>query len=197
MHFEVTTGGALWVTADSSRPALPAGSHAAIELTRLPLCNEDQWIAAQKAVKLWLILGTLGLRSARAAGSVWPIDDLEKPWVPKDAATLKSLLVSLGLERTSIALVGEGMKHSYEKLRTTASDTVSDRQVFGAINDRAGERAPSPTRFKVIRMDDGYCLLANSPRNSPSMLCRAEQLLNSKPQPDRWTALGPWNHLIC
>ena len=175
-----------------SRPALSAGSRATLELTCLPLCDQAQWDKAQQAVKLWLLLGTLGLRSARAAGSVWPIEDPVKPWVPNDAATLKKTLTALGLGRQSVALIGEGKGSTARDLRTTASDTVNERTVFGGINDRA----PSPTRFKVISLGTGQCLLANAAQNVPSTLTRAESLLCRKPQPARWVALGAWNHLL-
>ena len=184
-----------------SRPALVAGSRAALELTRLPLCDDTQWDRAQDAVKLWLLLGTLGLRSARAAGSVWPIDDAKVPWVPTDAAALKKRLTTLGLKNNSVALIGVGKTKTAADLRTTASDTVSDRAVFGGIN----ERAPSPTRFKVILLGAENCLVATAPHRSTVMspgktmtlIQRAEDLLNNrKPQPVRWHALGSWIHLI-
>ena len=175
-----------------SRVALPAGSRAAIVLTRLPACTGTQWENAVNATKLWLLLGTLGLRSARAAGSVWPLDDPAEPWVPKDASTLKTTLTSLGLNKHSVALIGAGNGKSASELRTTASDTVSDRTIFGGINDRA----PSPTRFKIITLAGGHCLLVNAPRQTPSILQRAEDMLNRKPKPERWKALDTWNHLI-
>ena len=59
-----------------SRPALPAEAAASIQLQRLPACANDDWVKALAAAKLWLLAGSLGYRSSRAAGSVWP----QEPW---------------------------------------------------------------------------------------------------------------------
>ena len=56
--------------AESRRSAVSAGLRFNLTLQRLVSCSNDDWEGAQKAVKLWLLLGTLGLRSTRAAGSV-------------------------------------------------------------------------------------------------------------------------------
>lgn len=169
-----------------SRAALIAGTRASLELTRLPLCDNGQWAKAQAAVRLWLLLGGLGLRSARAAGSVWPVE----PSPPADAGAFRAELGRLGLQRTAVALIGEGAGKLATDLRQTASDTVNDRAVFGQSNPRT----PSPVRFKVIRLGDGDCLLAHAP--DAQCLTNAETLLNNKPSPARWRAMGPWRLLV-
>jgi hypothetical protein len=149
----------------SLRHALPAGSRATLELTRLPLCANDQWVRAQRAVKLWLLLGTLGLRSARAAGSVWPIDNVTEPWVPKDEAALRKELSNLGYSKIVQFADASILDHSMikrehsdaAKLRCAASDTVNGSpQYFGDIKPA---RKPSPLKMKVIRLGTDYRLL--------------------------------------
>jgi hypothetical protein len=54
------------------RPSLHADREFVLTLQRLVGCTNDDWDHAQRAVKLWLLLGCRGLRSNRAAGSVWP-----------------------------------------------------------------------------------------------------------------------------
>jgi hypothetical protein len=182
------------------RPALAAGTQFSIRLQRLVGCTDGDWDHAQRAVKLWLLLGGLGLRSNRAAGSVWPIGD----WVPRDRDALKLTLQELELSKWSVALIGEGKGKTSDDLRKTASDTLAGRsntQVFGGINPRK----PSPTRFKVIKLGENDALLAVAPSTydvrgedgqQRSILREAERLLLAKPNPARWTALGPWNHLL-
>jgi hypothetical protein len=178
------------------RVALPAGSRATLVLTRLPGCSSTQWEHAEKATKLWLLLGTLGLRANRAAGSIWPIGD----WVPLDTAGLKTEIQNLSLTNWSVAVVGAGKNKTQEQLREVASDTVSERTVFGGIN----ERKPSPTKFKVARLAAELVLLAASeckpivlgPGRTPTLLQRAESLLAAKPDPQRWLDMGAWNHVL-
>ena len=57
------------------RPALAASQEFTLVLQRLVGCTGDDWAEAQRSVRLWLLLGGLGLRSNRAAGSVWPDAD--------------------------------------------------------------------------------------------------------------------------
>jgi hypothetical protein len=183
------------------RAALPADEQFTLRLQRLVGCTHDDWDHAQRAVKLWLLVGCLGLRSNRAAGSVWP----EGEWVPANDAALKAFLQTLGLKNWRVALVGFGAGKSSDELREAASDTIQGnphRQVFGGINPH---RTPSPTKFKVVRLGSGCCLLAAAPAQQISghggtprtILREAEDLLrNIKPNRARWQALGAWQHLL-
>src|SRR5690606_14115826 len=74
--------------AESVRAALPVGTKATLILQRLPGCVESDWEDAQRATKAWLLLGTLGYRGNRAAGSVWPDAD----WAPRDETSFSTLL---------------------------------------------------------------------------------------------------------
>ncbi|HOK76086.1 MAG TPA: hypothetical protein PLW35_00015 [Verrucomicrobiota bacterium] len=182
------------------RPALAAEQQFVIELQRLVGCNESDWLNAQRALKAWLLLGCLGLRSNRAAGSVWPVAD----WVPTDRDSLKAELVKLGLRNLTVALIGLGKNKTPAQLRETASDTIQGnphQRVFGGIKP---ERHPSPTKFKVIRLGQQYCLLAWAPDTQivgndsqrRLILTEAKQLLSTKPNRGRWLALGEWDYIF-
>jgi hypothetical protein len=143
------------------RVALPAGSRATLVLTRLPGCSSTQWEHAEKATKLWLLLGTLGLRANRAAGSVWPSGS----WVPQDAATLKTTLNTLGykqpVQQVDAAILNVKSlayeKNDALKLRHAASDTVGGSpRLFGDIKPT---RQPSPLKMKVALFSTGPVLL--------------------------------------
>jgi hypothetical protein len=182
------------------RPALAAGETYTLRLQRLVGCTGTDWQHAQDAVKLWLLVGCLGLRSNRAAGSVWPDDD----WVPSKPDEIKTLIQTLGLKNWSVALVGLAADKNATELRETASDTVKGnhcRRVFGGIDD---ERAPSPTKFKVVRLGTAFCLLALAPARPVvggdtvrrTLLAEAELLLKGKPDRRRWQAVGAWHTLL-
>jgi hypothetical protein len=171
------------------RPALPAEVAASFQLQRLPACANSDWIKALDATKLWLLAGTLGYRSNRAAGSVWPLE----PWTPKSRSELTELLAPL-IARSSkpwgAALVAEAAQKSWKELRETASDTPGGRpQLFG----NAQPRVPSQVRFKVIELATGLCLLVMAP--SKQLLADAEVALKHKPDPHRWIDLGAWKSL--
>lgn len=132
------------------RDALLPPLQQTIILRRLVGCDNGQWTAAQKAVKLWLLLGGLGLRVNRAAGSVWPIGE----WVPTNEIDLKTLLASLGFSH-AVRLADASLGNSPQELRKAASDTVSVAQYFGGISPRK----PSPLKMKVIRLGEDHRLL--------------------------------------
>jgi len=143
----------------AQRDALPNCQHFQVRLTRLVGCSPDDWGAAQKAVKLWLLLGSLGLRANRAAGSVWPVG----AWVPTDEASLTNVLIQLGYRHPVSLTDASILRHNNLtreptdalKLRHAASDTVSVPKYFGSIKPRT----PSPLKMKVIRLGTDYRLL--------------------------------------
>ena len=163
-------------------PCISAGHAASIDLIRLPLCSRDDWDKAQKAVRLWLLLGSLGLRSNRAAGSVWPADP------PRTPNAFRQAVNDLGLAQLQIALIGLGKNRNADELRTTASDTVSRADIFGTTKPRT----PSPTKFKVVDFEEGMCLVATAPGKKRDFIRQAESALINK---TRWQALGAWNYI--
>jgi hypothetical protein len=144
------------------RLALSAGQSFTLKLQRLIGCSNDDWASAQNAIKFWLLVGCLGLRANRAAGSVWPLDDgqAEKNWVPQTSAQLGNLLRGLGF-RWPVQLVETPAGTPAEELRRLASDTVKGYpELFGDIKP---VRSPSPTKFKVIELDGQPRLLVTAP----------------------------------
>ncbi|MGC8743937.1 MAG: RAMP superfamily CRISPR-associated protein [Verrucomicrobiia bacterium] len=194
-----------------SGSAISPGQEFEFELQRLVGCAEPEWEKARKAAKLWLLLGSLGLRSNRAAGSVWPMES----WTPKTKDELAKTLINLGLKKYSVALIGENSEERYEELRAIASNTIRDSDTTrdsDTIRDKAhshifgsmSPRKPSPTKFKVIELNNGLCLLALAPQevilgsdgNKKLILEEAEKLLNNKPNSKRWRDLGKWDYIV-
>lgn len=158
------------------RPALAPGQSFALTLQRLIGCSPGDWTSAQDAIKLWLLIGCLGLRANRAAGSVWPIDGDEERnnWVPRTASQLRDTLRKYGFS-WPIQLVATPEGTKAEELRRLASDTVKGyRHLFGEIKPRI----PSPTRFKVIELDGQPRLLVTAP---PSIALSAVRTALSGP----------------
>ena len=137
------------------RPALAAGQSFTLTLQRLIGCSTGDWTAAQNAVKLWLLIGCLGLRANRAAGSVWPVGD----WVPQTPSQLGATLRSLGF-RWPVQLVETPAGTKADELRRLASNTVKGHpRIFGDIKPRI----PSPTKFKVIELAGQPRLMVTAP----------------------------------
>jgi hypothetical protein len=143
-----------------SRPALTAGQSFTLKLQRLVGCSNADWTAAQNAVKLWLLIGCLGLRANRAAGSVWPLEtgQVENKWMPQTPVQLGDMLRNLGF-RWPVQLIETSSGTTAEELRRLASDTVRFPKLFGDIRPRQ----PSPTKFKVIEFDGQPHLLVTAP----------------------------------
>jgi len=132
------------------RQALGEGSQAAITLQRLPECTDEDWNHAQRAVRLWLLVGGLGLRVNRAAGSVWPLDH-----APQSKEEFAKELQELEF-RWHVVLLGQGKGLKPPQLRKIASDTPkSPPEVFGS----AKPRCPSPLKMKVVQLGSEACLL--------------------------------------
>lgn len=146
------------------RDAIAAGETFSLRLTRLVGCSTAHWEAAQTAMKIWLLLGGLGLRVNRAAGSVWPTDS----WVPCDEASLRHMLIGLGYSHPLQLVDDSVLAHpslSNEptpalKLRHAASNTVSVARYFGQV----GPRQPSPLKMKIILLGSNFRLLLTSNR---------------------------------
>lgn len=169
--------------AESQRPALQPQAQFTLDVQRLVGCSGDDWAKAQRAVKLWLLLGCLGLRSNRAAGSVWPLGD----WVPGDAENFRRLLRQPvdqgGLDfGWAVQLAEPPQPLSSEHVRAIASDTKGGSpQFFGDIRPH---RQPSPLKLKVVRLSGQHLLLAVA-RNVQTIQGALAELQN-KP---RWSQL--------
>jgi hypothetical protein len=163
------------------RPALAVDQSFIIKLQRLVGCSTGDWTASQNAVKLWLLIGCLGLRANRAAGSVWPIGD----WVPKTPTQFDQTVRSLGF-RWPVQLVDTPAGTKADALRALASDTVKGQpRLFGSITPRV----PSPTKFKVVELAGQLRLLVTS--RPPVSLSAARTALSGNNKAGQF----PWNPL--
>ncbi len=166
------------------RIALPASTKATLVLQRLPGCTETDWTHAQFATQLWLLLGSLGYRANRAAGSVWP----DSPTAPTSPTILRNVLATLGCQ-WAISLAPASLGNTWEPLRKAASDTPSDRINYGSANN---PRTPSPTHFKVVRFGSDLRLIVFA--ETTSRLSSARTSMEAKPKPalskpKEWTAI--------
>ncbi len=149
--------------AGTSPLAIKAGASFDLVLTRLVGCTDQQWETAKLNVKNWLLIGCLGQRANRAAGSVWN-STLAFESKEKFLAELKAIRF--------ILVSNEGFDNS-EAVRTIASDTVNNSECFGCITPRT----PSPVKMKVIKIADKFHLLLFAERFE--LLRKAISLLNA------------------
>jgi hypothetical protein len=140
-------------------------------MQRLVGCSSGDWDHATRAVRTWLLVGCLGYRANRAAGSVWPADNS----APRDAAALVAELRHLGLN-WPIRISDPAGEFDATELRKTASDTINKSCFFGAAGT---EREPSPVRFKVLSFDGAAALLAIAPLQEVPVDGRREQLVDA------------------
>jgi hypothetical protein len=134
--------------------------------------NEQQEKELQKAIEGWLLMGGLGLRVTRAAGS------LQWDQLPNDVATYQQRLdeITRGTKIRAAVLGNTGEQDS-NNLRRIASDTIGGHQQrdekqsldriaypLGGINLKIGgqkiQRKTSPLRFTIRKFTDGYRLIA-------------------------------------
>ena len=122
----------------------------------------------EQALKAWLLLGTIGRRGTRAAGSVWPVG--YAPTVESFQKTVMSLAIPAAVKvavltavdndpeilRAIADLTVHGLKRDGAHLRPDESSIAGDP--LGYV-DRSDRKA-SPLRFKVGHFADGYRLIA-------------------------------------
>lgn len=133
--------------------------------------NERYLEVAKNVVETWLLLGCLGARANRAAGSVWD-DNLSLSDIPAFAEKLDSLNVA---GKWDIRLSKE--TDSPRNLRKAASDTVNGHpDILGAIKP---SRKESPLKMKVVRLGDGHHLLLYA--ENRGVTSEAVRILGNKP----------------
>lgn len=100
---------------------------------------------AEKTLRLWTLLGGIGARSNRAAGSVWPVKN-----APKNAEELRGQLDALSFSKADVWVSAE--YDLPEELRRAASDTLK-------IPCAGRERKESPLKIKMVEFEDGMHLM--------------------------------------
>jgi len=142
-----------------------------LKLSRLVGCSDRAWNMAKTDLENWLVIGCLGQRANRAAGSVW-CDDLGI----NDVAGLRDYVAKL---KGSFCITSSF--HSGLEARATASDTTKNIKLFGSFNPRK----PSPVKMKIVQLVEfDYRILLFA--KEPGFLREAEYELKNKPDNRRW-----------
>jgi len=121
--------------------------------------NEKKFIHALKA---WLLMGTLGLRSTRAGGSFhWSVSDTPSLACPDTfGAYLSQCREVCAGTKINVDLLSETYT-SVEQARVVVSDTLGSEaghnSPLGALKP---QRKTSPLRFKIIKMGEESRILA-------------------------------------
>lgn len=170
--------------AESEQPAIQSKAQFVLTLQRLVGCTNDDWNHAQRAAKVWLLFGCLGLRSNRAAGSVWP----QGNWVPTDVESFRARLreefdrEGRGSNAWAAQLAEPEQPLPPEEVRAIASDTKGGSP--GYFGDIRPHRQPSPLKLKVVCISERHCLLAAARKGE--IIQGALRELRNKP---RWAQL--------
>jgi CRISPR/Cas system CMR-associated protein Cmr1 (group 7 of RAMP superfamily) len=197
-------------------PTLPhkSGGQAAIKIAYLPGTrfklhvftrfgglNQRHEFQCLRALEMWLLLGTLGLRSTRAGGSF--------EWQPMAACPLAKPPVSVEeFSQRVCALIQDSplrfdvLSKNYgnhaEEARRDVSNTIGGRDDKQGKSDllkiqyplgmiEKGSRKTSPLRFKIYRFADGFRVIAiwdgrkNVTGNQLSDLLTVIEMMKSKP----------------
>lgn len=156
------------------RPVLPFDKEYTLRLQRLSGCSGAQWRAANEAVAVWLLLGGLGTRQNRGAGSVWPLKIERSPVaellteaIQDEGKFSRSVQRLLNNQRLRFVLLDQPF-NTQEDARKTASDMIggpfqkAEASLLRALNFPFGSdrpRKPSPLKFKVVKFGSQYQLL--------------------------------------
>lgn len=120
-------------------------------------CKDSTFAEVDRAVRIWVLLGGLGARCNRAAGSVWFGEG-----APGSVEDLRQTLCALNLPGTWDVRVAA--VESFSRGRTIASDTVDGSpHLLGGIKP---QRKDSPIKFKVLDLGGQPCLLMFAPQQT-------------------------------
>lgn len=143
------------------RSAISADSTINVLLRQRLADDPNAFDRALLALRAWALLGGLGFRANRGAGSLWPL------WIPKTLDNLRSELSAIREEAREIGLWSEESPlakaqitllnktfDSHEDARKACSDTIRNR-ALGSDNPRLA----SPLKLKVIQLDNQWRVL--------------------------------------
>jgi hypothetical protein len=138
------------------KTALLPGSRFQLEiLGRRTALPEEERARLTKSLRAWLLLGAIGQRANRAAGSIW-CDDAPR----SESDFLESAGRLLGDTKLKAALL-PGTYSSEHSLRHEAGDFLRKDDVenpFGTAGNNT--RKPSQLRLRAVRLDDSLRLAA-------------------------------------
>lgn len=153
------------------RKAYDVGTKCRVVITdRLGGLKETDEALLNRAIDAWLLMGTLGFRATRAAGSfVWTDESFPVPTTSlayEDAC--RDLLDEVSAQAKVAVL--ERDYPSAERARVDVSDSLGGRNDRDGQNDLArlhdplgrvfGGRKTSPLKYRILRFGDRYRILA-------------------------------------
>lgn len=161
----------------SKTAILPGSAYQLIITQRRETLSSDLADQLRRATESWLLLGAIGQRSNRAAGSIlWD----QAPSTQKEFEIKAADL--LGSSKISFAVLNPQFENNREA-RAIAGDFLSDQAFAGAAPfGSARPRKPSPLKLKCIELDGSIRLLAiwDHRAESPTSLTRGvHTLINS------------------
>ena len=125
------------------------------------LRNDAEGVVSRvrKTIRCWLLMGTVGQRSTRAFGSVWPLDD-----PPASVDSLEEELCNL-LEGCDYAFKLSPRINGLPDMRlcTDTLQGAANEVFFGYVKGR--ERKTSPLKMKFVRLNGVYHLLLHAREN--------------------------------
>ncbi|MBI4026862.1 MAG: type III-B CRISPR module RAMP protein Cmr1 [Verrucomicrobia bacterium] len=170
----------------SPQAALAPNARFRLEVfTRLGSLRPDLQTKVERALGIWILLGSLGLRANRGGGSLWPLA------APTTTAEFKECLIQMKFP-WPVYLAGPEVGDSVIQLHKAATDTVPEpRWVFGSAR---GGRLSSPLKLKVIRLEGRLRLLITAP--DEKTIGAARDALHRKPipalsLPASWVKISP------
>lgn len=153
------------------RKAFSAGTTCRIVLSdRLGGLSGEDEKRFEAAVNAWLLVGTLGYRATRAAGSFsWQDATFEMPTdrIEYQDACRNLLDDSNAFENVKVAVLGKGYKEA-EAARKAVSDSLggperNGQDDLGRLHNPLGGISPrktSPLKYRIVQLKTGFHILA-------------------------------------
>jgi len=176
------------------KAAFPAGSSFRVLFSqRLGSLSNEAKAMLDRTIQLWLLCGSLGLRSTRGGGAFQVSDSSgDSGSLMEDAQQL------IGDAQLRIAVLDKsypGAEEARHDITDTLMHTAMERLRYplGAVRQGRGDSAPkrktSPLRLTVRRFNDGFCIVAvwdarqEVTGNTPDHLRQAVQILVNARKP--------------
>jgi CRISPR type III-B/RAMP module RAMP protein Cmr1 len=135
----------------------PGSSYRLLITQRREPLSPILWDQLIRSTKAWLLLGGIGQRSNRGAGSPWPSSDA--PQTPEQYLdTCRRLLVNTPVR---VALLGYSSEHQCD-LRDLAGrfPNTRDFNIAGRVFGSAVPRKPSPLKLRAVYLNGSHHLAA-------------------------------------
>lgn len=137
---------------------------------RLGGLPEPESALFKDALHAWLLMGTLGYRSTRAAGSfAFESQDFASPQTPEEYQALCTGITARHGNKVSLSVLGRDFTNA-EEARRLVSDSLGGRNPpneeneLRRLNDPLGRihggRKTSPLKYRIVRFGGNYRILA-------------------------------------